>query len=93
MSDTKTLTQFKNNGVWRDESGHMWVPIEAVTEAVQAVLTDQMAEAPEQDSMLSRGVRYVAGDEFHKLGRVHGGMRYCMDKGCNYGRFAQPEER
>lgn len=83
--ETKTLTQFNNNGVWRDEDGHMWVPVEAVTEAVRSALATPAA--PEEH------YRYFVGDEHHKLGRVHGGMRYCMDKGCNYGRFAQPGER
>ncbi len=35
---TKTLTDFRDNGVWRDENGHMWVPIETVSEAVRHAL-------------------------------------------------------
>lgn len=42
--EEKTLRQFKGNGVWRDENGHMWVPIEAVSEAVQVVLDMQQKD-------------------------------------------------
>lgn len=57
-----------------------------------AMTTEEMITALNRDGY--HIVQYTPGQENgHRLGRVHSGMRWCLDKGCNWGRPAIGGER